>query len=258
MSATRPLKLALLRAVLSGVPPVPRALGLAQHIARPLYTRTTTAPTTAWVQGARLHLEPRQHVDALLLFAPHLVDHAELRFLGSRLRRGSQFIDLGSYLGWYALQLAPIVGPGGRVVCVEAHPDTAEQLTAHLRDNGLPWVEVVCDAIMPTRQPVELVLDDDTNAGSRRAQPGGTRAATTLPALLADCGIPQADAIKTDLEGHDADVVAHTLGSLPRSRWPRSWVCESPRSEDVVSPVLRRSGYRVKRLSRLNIGAWLD
>ena len=253
-----PLSLRVVRTLMRAVPPLPRALGLANHIVRPWFAHRCSEPVDVWVEGARMTLDPRQHVDALLLFGGHLLDRTERRFLARRLAPGEVFVDAGAYLGLYALTLAPVVGRGGRVLCIEAHDATAARLRTHLDDNGLSWVDLATVALMSHSGTASLVLDDGANAGSRRVQPGADLPARTLPQVLRDAGIVRAHAVKTDLEGQDAGVVDNALSTLPRASWPHTWVCESPREDDAVSPILRSAGYRVERLSRLNVAASLD
>jgi FkbM family methyltransferase len=45
-------------------------------------------------------------------------------------------VDIGAYIGVHALTMAKIVGPGGRVVCIESVPHIASALERTLRLNG--------------------------------------------------------------------------------------------------------------------------
>jgi FkbM family methyltransferase len=185
-----------------------------------------------------------------------LVDAPERAFLTRALGPGGTFLDAGSYLGFYALQVGPTVLPGGRIVCVEADADTRDRLQAHLTGSGLP-ATVSAIPLTDHGGSVQLVCTDSSNLGSRRVTSGTERASETLPALMDRLGVHRFDAVKTDLEGLDDAVVRQAISTLPRERWPRAWVIETP-VESGLAALLARHGYSILRLSRLNLGASLD
>lgn len=250
-------ELRLWRRMGRALPPLPHMLGVANHIIAPLFARHPRDLVQIDVLGRSMVLDPHQHVDAMLLFAPHLVDRRERAFLAATLHPGGAFLDAGAYLGFYTLQLAHRVGAQGRVIAVEAHTPTAERLIASLQRNALDRVQVVRHALTANGAAVRLTLDDAHNAGSRTARPGGTIPSETMPQLMKRLEIARFDAVKMDLEGLDATVVTEALGTLPPHRWPRRWVVEDP-IEGPATTALRDAGYTVTRLSRLNLGASLD
>lgn len=254
----RPREHELWRLWTTRLPPLPRALGLANHIARPLYCRRPRTAVTVDTLGQQMTLDPHQHVDALLLFAPQLVDRRELRFLRAHLKRGSHFLDAGAYTGFYSLQLAPLIGPVGRVIAVEPDPATAERLRAHLDANGLSWVQTSEVALSSAIGEASLRLDQPSNRGSRRLVAGHGTPTETLGALMDRLGIQRFDAAKFDLEGCDLPVLEQAFATLPRSRWPRALVAEAPHPDHILADTLRRVGYTVGRSSRLNLTARLD
>ena len=203
-----------------------------------------------------MQLDPHQHVDGLYLFAPHLVDAPERAFLKRALRPGGTFLDAGSYLGFYALQVGPSVLPDGRIVCVEADDNTRDKLQSHMTRSGLP-ATLSGTALTDHGGSVQLVCSDPSNLGSRRITAGTDRPSETLPALMDRLGVHRFDAVKTDLEGVDDAVVRHAISTLPPERWPAAWVIETP-PESGLAAFLARHGYRTVRLSRLNLGASLD
>lgn len=63
------------------------------------------------------------------------------------LRPGDIFIDAGANIGVYTVLASRLVGPDGRVICVEMMPDTADRLEAHVGINGLSNVSIVRKAL---------------------------------------------------------------------------------------------------------------
>jgi FkbM family methyltransferase len=68
--------------------------------------------------------------------------------LEARLRAGATAVDIGANIGLHALTMARIVGPNGRVVCVEPLPHIASTLERTLRLNGFgERTQVICSAV---------------------------------------------------------------------------------------------------------------
>lgn len=253
MTRTPDRELRVWRRLAAWLPPVPRALGVANHGFRPVYLRKVRDVVRAPVWGVELDLDPHEHVDALLLFAPHLVDRVERRFLEGHLREGASFLDAGAYKGAYALWAKGRVG-AGRVVAVEAHPAAAAAIREAAARSGRD-VDVVEAAL---GDGAFLDAGPVGNAGGRRLGDVGTPVRSTSVAALLDArGLRRFDVVKLDLEGQDARVVDEIL-ALPPERWPRAWVVELPRREERSGDLrdrLTAAGFRVRRASRLNVVA---
>jgi len=67
--------------------------------------------------------------------------------LQARLHAGATAVDIGASIGVHALTMAKMVGPGGRVVCVEPLAHIASTLERTLRLNGFSErTQVICSA----------------------------------------------------------------------------------------------------------------
>jgi FkbM family methyltransferase len=95
-------------------------------------------------------LIPTTEADLLRYIARHGVEVIESGIravLRARLRPGATAVDIGANIGVHALTMAKIVGPGGRVVCVESVPHIASTLERTLRLNGFgERSQVICNA----------------------------------------------------------------------------------------------------------------
>lgn len=262
-----PLELRLLRALTLRLPPWPKMAGLAKHTARRWWLRRPRDPVLADVRGLDLELDPAQLVDGLLLFTPHLVDRAELAFVEDRLGPGDTFLDLGAYLGLYALVAARVVGPAGRVIAVEPEPESFARLRINVARNGA-GVTCVRAAVSDETGTATLVVDRTGNRGSstllrRPSRSPGDRSLLEVPtiaidALLQEHGIDQVDVAKLDLEGLEHQVLARWFDALPAPAWPRALVVEHlpervGRAGGDSLDLLHRAGYRVRRASPHNV-----
>ncbi|MBE7436875.1 MAG: hypothetical protein HS115_00355 [Spirochaetales bacterium] len=95
------------------LPNVPRISALVNRIIKPLYLRKPRSVVVTEVDGLKLELNPSEAVDGALLFYPQLYDRAEIEFLRSHLKKDSIFLDLGAYIGYYAMQAARVISGGG-------------------------------------------------------------------------------------------------------------------------------------------------
>ncbi|MBB5518698.1 FkbM family methyltransferase [Amphiplicatus metriothermophilus] len=134
-------------------------------------------------------------------------------------RSGDTVADIGANIGVTALKLAQLVGPHGRVVAFEPHPDTAARLRAAVARSGARQVDVQ-----------ELALSDAAGT-ARLARPPGNAGAATLatgsepyPALtvrtarLDDVAAdwPSLRLMKIDVEGAEAAVIEGARQTLAR------------------------------------------
>jgi hypothetical protein len=93
--------------------------------------------------------------------------------LKARLRPGATAVDIGANIGVHALTMAKIVGPGGRVVCIESVPHSASTLERTLQLNGFgERSQVICiAAAIPEKRVAQTVktiaLDEHFTPGER-------------------------------------------------------------------------------------------
>lgn len=141
---------------------------------------------------------------------------AEVRFLREHgLRPGATVFDLGAHQGVVALMLAREVGPGGRVVAVEASPHNAAAAEANARLNAADNLVVRCAAVAD--RPGTLTFntglngqaDDGTGAWGRVEVP-----ALTIDQLAAEFGPPAV--LFIDVEGFECHALRGAVDTLAR------------------------------------------
>jgi FkbM family methyltransferase len=138
---------------------------------------------------------------------------AVARFLAATLRRGATFVDVGAYIGPYALLASRIVGPEGVVHAFEPDPVARHGLERNLSGNAASNVEVSSHALSD-RAGLEWLSEagDDRlfgNSESMLSPEGGTlRVSTvTLDDFCRERAI-RPDVVKIDVEGAEDRVVA--------------------------------------------------
>jgi FkbM family methyltransferase len=96
-------------------------------------------------------LIPTTEADLLSYITRHglaAIEPGVRAILEARLHPGGTAVDIGAHIGVHALTMAKMVGPGGRVVCIDLVPHIASTLERTLRLNGFSErSEVICAAV---------------------------------------------------------------------------------------------------------------
>ena len=142
----------------------------------------------------------------------------EGRFMRNTLRSGMNVIDVGANIGYFTALAARAVEPNGRVLAVEAEPETFSLLRANGELNGFANVELLPVAAHRHAGLVP-VARDPTNYGGHTAYVAPAAWATTpvQSVRLDDVLDPEAPIhfIKVDVEGMDHVAVE----GLERTIW---------------------------------------
>jgi FkbM family methyltransferase len=145
--------------------------------------------------------------------------------VASLVGEGDVAVDVGANIGYYSLLLSKCVGPGGRVIAVEALPELAATVHRHAERNGADNIRVVNAAAVDSARDVPVYEAPATNIGmtTTRQDRGFAQSAIVqgLPItdMLTDDELSRVSLIKIDIEGGEAPVVRHFLDNI--ERFPR-------------------------------------
>lgn len=187
----------------------------------PLYFGDHSAlVATRW--GAKMLVDTRDAAIAPWLVLDGLWEPQVTTWLQETLRPGQIFVDVGANVGYFTLLGASLVGPGGRVVSVEAHPTLAGTLQRNVVINGY-YGFVTTHNKAAWSSNTELHFNVRTNfagnssvgtidaEGLRRL--GDTEERITVTAVVLDdllADLPRVDVMKIDVEGAEV----HALSGL--------------------------------------------
>ena len=150
------------------------------------------------------------------------------RALANHLHAGDTFVDIGAHIGYYSLEAAPLVGPGGRVIAIEPNPETVRRLRDNIRASGAAGVvsvePVACSDVEAT---LDLFAAPRSNTGETslshtNASQAGLAVASfrvrarPLDDIIRDSGVARVDAIKIDVEGAEYLVLKGAHETLER------------------------------------------
>lgn len=201
-----------------------RGAGKISTILRKLYLRKPRSITEVDVLNFRMQLNPADWVDGELLFHPHLFDREEVSIVKSLLKPGDTFLDAGSHIGFYSLALSSTVGPNGRIIAIEAHPQTFARLKQHLQLNEIKnVVPIQCGLSdkIETLKLGETAGNSGANSFLRQDSHGIDISCKPLLDVLNELNVHQIHGAKFDIEGFECRVLNRFLSDAPKTLWPR-------------------------------------
>lgn len=191
----------------------------------PLYFGDHTAlVATRW--GAKMLVDTRDAAIAPWLVLDGLWEPHVTAWMQSTLSPGKVFVDVGANVGYFTLLGAQLVGPGGLVVAVEAHPELAGILQRNVVINGHHgYVTTHHRAAWSENTELEFNVRQHFAGNSSvgrldapgREMLGDTERAVKVQAVRLDdllAGLPRpVDVIKIDVEGAEV----HAFAGLQRT-----------------------------------------
>lgn len=139
-----------------------------------------------------------------------------LDLLPRLLRPGMTVVDAGANVGYISVYASKLVGPTGRVYCVEADPANVGTLRANLWRNGCTNAQVLPVAAWSERTALNLHVAPEGGACTHVS--AGPADDSTIPAYRLDELVEgPVDYLKIDCEGTDHVVLAGASGLFERS-----------------------------------------
>jgi FkbM family methyltransferase len=166
--------------------------------------------------------------NSLCLYVCGSFEPNEFAFLDKVLKPGMVFLDVGANDGYYTLFAAQRVGPGGRVLAFE--PSTRERvnLKRNVARNKMGNVTVIPAALGASSGTADLQLAQGVHAGHNTlghfandgVQPESVEQVDvrTLDGVARELGLTRIDAMKIDVEGAEASVIAGAREVLAGAR----------------------------------------
>ncbi|MEL6198548.1 MAG: FkbM family methyltransferase, partial [Pseudomonadota bacterium] len=167
------------------------------------------------------------------------------------------FVDAGANAGLYSLAARSAAVPGQlRLIAIEPEPETCARLRFNLAASGAsPEASIVEAALAPEDGTLRLTAAG-TNRGEVSVSAAGEGvevAARTLHGIAMAEGLSRIDALKIDIEGAEAPVLAAFFTEADRALWPGLVIIEAPRgAETEALTVLCDKGYRLRLRTKLN------
>lgn len=176
--------------------------------------------------------------------------------------QGGTVVDVGAHMGRYTIIGSKRVGPAGKVIAIEAHPDNFRLLNYNIKLNNLSNVVAVNSAAYSRKTPLKLYLPDEDQGFTMHHSLMGNYLSTkysnatqkyvlvqadTLDSLLSGAGVQSVNWIKIDVEGAELEVLKGALDILHRSN-DISLLIEVHGKEtyEPVLALLKSNGFRLE------------
>ena len=227
-----------------------------------LYARKRRKPLISDVADFKMILDPHECVDSSLLFMPHLHDHREIAFVKEHLREGDVFVDVGANIGFYSLVASRTVGASGRVMAIEAEPNTFAILRENIELNQVQNIVPLNIGISDKRETLPMRVSSGEGLHNNRGgnsflyEKNGERidiACAPMMDILHDNEMNRIDGLKLDVEGFEFRILKKFLGEC----YPRFIILEQhpgiEKSEGDAVALLEKHGYEtIERTRRDN------
>ena len=178
------------------------------------------------VDGSTLRVDASdivgKHLYYFGIWEPSLTD-----WMRRSLKPGALVIDVGANIGYYSLLASKLVGPGGRVIAIEALPETMRRLRFNLDRNGAANVRAINSAAWSRVERLKIFFRQDGASGATTLMSDWADRwqlrrqieidAAPLSTLLSESEIANARMIKIDVEGAEWQVLSEMTSWLGRT-----------------------------------------
>jgi FkbM family methyltransferase len=176
--------------------------------------------------GAFLH----RHLDGAIVLPyvlsrrtprKHEITTHDIFCFGYTPQLGDTVLDIGAGCGEETVTFSRLVGPTGRVMSVEAHPDTYRRLRLTCKFNGLNNVTLLQAAV--TDVDTTVTIDDGTPGGGSIAASIGSTGKTevvgvTIDKIVSAYGCSRIDLLKMNIEGAEQLAIRGMVQSVAKVR----------------------------------------
>ena len=145
-----------------------------------------------------------------------------------RPKEGDNFVDVGAHIGRYSMMAAKRIGNLGRIIAIEAHPETFELLKKNMALNRFYNVTTITPVVSSQKGKVKLYLAGHESGFTiyntimiNRAKPTEKFLeveANTLDNILNENNVQRVNWIKIDVEGAELEVLKGAVNTLSSNK----------------------------------------
>lgn len=187
-----------------------------RHIVNSLFPPGTRVfQLAAPLEGYKMRMEWRS--SKAYVFGTH--ERAVVEVLLLTIQPGWMVFEIGAHVGYFALLLAKLVGPQGRVIAFEPFPENFGTLEENIRLNGCVNVVLEHSAVAATSGMATLRSNDSNRLTSTASLVHGQPVSEVKVVSLDDYAEGQReriDFVMMDVEGAEADVLNGMRSMLRR------------------------------------------
>lgn len=209
--------------------------------------------------------EPCECVGGNLFFCPQLYDRDERIWIFENLEPNGIFVDIGANIGAYTLWAAGKLSNMGRILAVEADPDTFRVLQANLSFNSLKCAVLLENiGVSDTHESINFYRNTLGNDGANsflETEDGALAfvlGAEPLYEIIRRNALTRIDFMKIDIEGFELKVLTRFFSDCENDcgkllpRFVLIELDEGPRRDDIqyrdnILRLFAQTGYDVQQ-----------
>jgi FkbM family methyltransferase len=262
----RPIKRAALASVLRGAFGKIKLRGVPRffwYTARPLLGESPALYELG--DGTLAWLDPRDYFQVMMFYGRY--SESILEIMGRYVNEGDAVIDVGAQIGFMSVQLAKLVGKGGRVYSFEPDPKARESLLSTLEANRMQQVTVFACCASSSNGEMPFFVSPQVGwstgvAGTHLTNLSEISVESVTIDSLIEQGLISRDVrlIKIDVEGFECDVVRGAQKFLDAGRpvliveaWDEILRARGE-SVDSLRKLIRSSRYTIRSITKMD---WL-
>ncbi|MBN1998437.1 FkbM family methyltransferase [candidate division KSB1 bacterium] len=175
---------------------------------------------------------------------------------------GDTVVEIGAYIGYYAMRAAEIISPKGQVIAIEAIDENFHLMQKNIQANNIKNIIPIHKASHNTTGKLEFFRESNQIASAVQIGINTKQKlivpCDTLDNILNESNIDKVDFIRIQVNGAELDVLkgmTNTLKSKPKLMVAAIYKIQGrPAWQDIV-PVIRDMGYKT-RVDKGNIFAY--
>ena len=166
-------------------------------------------------------------------------------------RSGQRVVEVGAFLGLYAMRVSELVGPSGHVIAIEAVDENLELLRRNVQANAIENITVVGKAAWCETGLIGFERQSRQKGSILREVVRGRQllevSADTVDNILTEVGVTEVDFVRVQVNGAEPEVLQgmkRTLESRPTLLIAVPYLARRNMA-DTIGPILRQLGYNV-------------
>jgi len=166
------------------------------------------------------------------------------------IKKGDVVLEIGAYIGYYAMLAAELVGESGKVIAIEAIKENYDILKKNVRDNNFSNIIVQRYAAWSSKCRLTFFRDNRQRASALQhivqEKEKEFVDADKIDNILSHIGIEGVDLIRIQVNGAETDVLEgmpNTLRTYPKLLIAAIYATEGQNSNKKIATFLRSIGY---------------
>jgi FkbM family methyltransferase len=204
--------------------------------------------------GMRLAVDTRDNCGRIMYFFG-IWEPTLTNVIRNRLQPGDGFIDIGANIGYFSVLASNLIGPQGRVIAIEAIPQTLNVLEQNLRGNHCDNVRTISRAAWDCEEPLTFYISSSVVHGTstilkdraishQHSEQECVVEGAPVSSLLDPQEISSVRIVKMDVEGAEARAVSGLDSLILRGRPDIEFAVEVARANfGAVTGFFRANGF---------------